>query len=134
MVLQGTVVNNNVINRARNYSRHPTGYVQREREKQAMCMDFDPSSMMVRVPISSSIGHIEGLGLFTKYTPGSTGYVVVDRILIRVRPLTPKMTNICWQYDGKLNCCLLAAAKWNRPSEMDVMEKTLRKWVEIAIA
>ncbi|KAJ3880468.1 hypothetical protein F5051DRAFT_437866 [Lentinula edodes] len=105
-------------------------YIQREREKQAMCKSFHPSLMMVRSPISSSIGHLEGLGLFTKYTPGSSSLTQVHRVLFRARPLTPTMTNIFWQYDGKLNCSLLAAAKWNSPAEMDGMEKALRKWFD----
>ncbi|KAJ4470675.1 hypothetical protein C8J55DRAFT_608207 [Lentinula edodes] len=105
-------------------------YIQREREKQAMCKSFHPSSMMVRSPISSSIGHLEGLGLFTKYTPSSSSLIQVHRVLFRARPLTPTMTNIFWQYDGKLNCSLLAAAKWNSPAEMDGMEKALRKWFD----
>ncbi|KAJ3933754.1 MAG: hypothetical protein NXY57DRAFT_778455 [Lentinula lateritia] len=91
-------------------------YVQREREKQAMCKSFHPSSMMVRSPISSSIGHLDGLGLFAKYTPGSSSLTQVHR-----------------QYDGKLNCSLLAAAKWNSPAEMDGMEKALREWFDHVI-
>ncbi|KAJ4473171.1 hypothetical protein J3R30DRAFT_771387 [Lentinula aciculospora] len=87
-------------------------YVQREREKQAICQSFHPSLMMDRVPIASSIGYIEGLGLFTKYTSSSSTFV---------------------KFDGKLNCSLLAAAEWNSPSEMDRIESSLRKWFDIMV-
>ncbi|KAJ3888750.1 hypothetical protein GG344DRAFT_67678 [Lentinula edodes] len=108
-------------------------YVHREREKQAICKSFNPSLMMVKSPIGSSIGHLEGLGLFTKYAPGSSSPTQVPRVLFRAHVSGPTMTNLYWQYDGKLNCSLLAAAKWNSPSEMDRMEMTLRKWFDIAI-
>ncbi|KAJ3902888.1 hypothetical protein F5879DRAFT_990633 [Lentinula edodes] len=108
-------------------------YVHREREKQAICKSFNPSLMMVKSPIGSSIGHLEGLGLFTKYAPGSSSPTQVPRVLFRAHVSGPTMTNLYWQYDGKLNCSLLAAAKWNSPSEMDRMETTLRKWFDIVI-
>ncbi|KAJ3777755.1 hypothetical protein FB446DRAFT_803059 [Lentinula raphanica] len=109
------------------------GYVQREREKQESCKTFDPSSMMVKLPISSSIGDFDRLGLFTPYLPHSASPTKVHRVLFRARPLTPTMTNIFYQYDGQLNCSLLAAAQWYSPLEMDHLEAALRKWYDIAI-
>ncbi|KAJ3799693.1 hypothetical protein GGU11DRAFT_476195 [Lentinula aff. detonsa] len=88
------------------------GYVQREREKQGMCKTFHPSSMMVKLPISSSIGDFDHLGLFGRYLPSSTSPT---------------------KYDGRLNCSLLAAAQWYSPPEMDEMETALRNWFDLVI-
>ncbi|KAJ3727362.1 hypothetical protein DFJ43DRAFT_1086588 [Lentinula guzmanii] len=109
------------------------GYVQREREKQEMCKTFHPSSMMVKLPISSSIGDFDHLGLFGRYLPSSTSPTKVHRVLFRARPLTPTITNIFYQYDGRLNCSLLAAAQWYSPPEMDEMETALRTWFDLVI-
>ncbi|KAJ4473172.1 hypothetical protein J3R30DRAFT_3406926 [Lentinula aciculospora] len=91
---------------------------------------FHPSLMMVRVPIASSIGNLEMLGLFSKNT---SSFAQVHRVLFRARVSGPTMTNLYWQFDDKLHCSLLASAEWNSPSEMDDMEKALRKWFDIAL-
>ncbi|KAJ3973538.1 hypothetical protein EV361DRAFT_866858 [Lentinula raphanica] len=106
------------------------GYVERERQKTEQCKTFHPSSMLVKMPITSSIGDLDRLGLFAKYLPGSSSPTKVHRVLFRARTLVPTMNNLYYQYDGKLNCSLLASAQWYSPSEMDEMEVILRRWFD----
>ncbi|KAJ3987869.1 hypothetical protein F5890DRAFT_1551055 [Lentinula detonsa] len=110
-----------------------TGYVQRERQKTELCKTFHPSSMMVKMPITSSIGDLDRLGLFAKYLPESSSLTKVHRVLFRARTLTPTMNNLYYQYNGKLNCSLLASAQWYSPSEMDEMEQILRRWFDLVV-
>ena len=90
--------------------------------------------MTVRTGVTSSIGHIEALGVLADFTPAAGKRVVVEELYSVVRADLPLMLMLYWQYDGKLSFGFHTGRKWQTEEEMDIMVDAFKGWMLDLIA
>ncbi|KAI0918891.1 hypothetical protein AcW1_003586 [Taiwanofungus camphoratus] len=91
---------------------------------------FTPQQLSVPAFASSSIGHVEGLGLFKDFRPSSGSEMAVHELLHSVSGNTPVVMAMYWQFDGKIAIYFQSGASFNTEDEMDTLVKCFRGWMD----
>ncbi|KAF7970399.1 hypothetical protein HWV62_24195 [Athelia sp. TMB] len=129
--------------------RDPAGYRAREAAKHAQLPAMDPAPMAVRTGVTSSLGHVEALGLLSSFTPSAAvgtspspssaavetspapapKRVTVDALHSVVRADLPLVLLLYWQYAGQLSFGFHTGAKWQTEAELGVLVDAFQGWV-----
>ena len=89
--------------------------------------------------LASSVGDLEKVGIFTRWSPlvpcphGSERIVISDVCMSRRMPSAMK-GYMCWQWDRKLRIRVATGAKWTSELEMKDLKSSWKKWIDIALA
>ncbi|KAF7966304.1 hypothetical protein HWV62_39199 [Athelia sp. TMB] len=123
--------------------RDPAGYRAREAAKHAQLPAMDPAPMAVRTGVTSSLGHVEALGLLSSFAPSAAvgtsssssptspapKRVTVDALHSVVRADLPLVLLLYWQYAARLSFGFHTGAKWQTEAELGVLVDAFQGWV-----
>ncbi|THH08645.1 hypothetical protein EW145_g2554 [Phellinidium pouzarii] len=109
-------------------------YMQRELMCQAYSKIYDPTSYMIPLLMSSSVGDIEKLGLLTAFSPAvpsnAAKRLLIEQVSVSVRCPTPAKMVLAWQWNKRLLIRPQTAARWTSEKGMQEMGQVMKSWID----
>lgn len=100
-------------------------------ELQAGVSSFDPTQMFhIPALIVSSIGDLGRLGLLDAYLPSSTKKaVIIEDVICGIRIRVPPLTNLIYQYDGRISCHFMSAGEYTTGESLKLVTDSFEEWI-----